>query len=88
MLPELAAHLLDHGAGRPAHGPDGQGREDEKTPFLWQVVNEFEKNHSDMLKTPPKEFLTLTAWLMHFWRDDDPKELKDYFNPATEVAQP
>ena len=67
---------------------NGQGREDEKTPFLWQVVNEFEKNHSDMLKTPPKEFLTLTAWLMHFWRDDDPKELKDYFNPATEVAQP
>ena len=29
VLAELAAHLLDHGAGRPAHRPDGQGREDE-----------------------------------------------------------
>ncbi|WP_395746273.1 hypothetical protein [Prosthecobacter sp.] len=67
---------------------NGEGREDAKAPFLWQVVNEFEKNHSDMLKKPPQEFLTLSAWLMRFWRDDDPQELKDYFNPTMEVAQP
>ena len=29
VLPELAAHLLDDGAGRAADGPDGQGREEE-----------------------------------------------------------